>query len=205
MGANKAFTFNNVRFLFPAIVQPKAKYGGVGQEYGVVALIRKDDAAQISRFKAVYDELVAAEFKTAPGNLRPFTGQSDKAVLKDGDDKYATSPADKRANYEAYRGCMFINLAIDAEQGKIGAVDADQQEIISADQIPSGTFGHIVCECSCYRSPSYGPQFTVKPRLVQVIDISQPLGAPRMSKEDALRHLPNGGGSIGGPDINDLI
>lgn len=203
MGASKAFTFNNVRFMFPAIIKSKAKYGGVGQEFGVVALIPKSDVAQISRFKATYDELVAAEFKTAPGNLRPFTGQSDKAVLKDGDAKYSASPIDKRANYDAYRGHMFINLAIDAEQGKIGAVDADQNDIISVDQIPNGTYGHIVCECSAYKSPNYGPQFSVKPRLVQAVDISQPLGAPRMSKEDALGQLP--GGAVAGPDINDII
>jgi len=205
MGANKAFTFNNVRFLFPAILQPKAKYGGVGQEYGVVAIIKKDDKAQINRFKATYDELVAAEFKTPPGNLRPFIGMSDKAVLKDGDDKFSQSPIDKRANYESYRGCMFINLAIDVEKGKIGAVDIDQQPIISTDQLPSGTYGHIVCECSAYRSPSYGPQFTITPRLVQVIDASQPLGAPRMSQEDALSQLP-GTPAVGGtPDVNDVL
>jgi hypothetical protein len=205
MGVTKAFTFNNVRFIFPAIIKPKPKYGGVGQEYGLVALIRKDDSAQINRFKALYDELIAAEFKTAPGNIRPFSGLSDKAVLKDGDDKYASAAPDKRANYEPYRGHMFINLAIDAEQGKIAAVDDQQQDILSADELPSGTYGHVVAECSAYRSPSYGPQFSVKPRLVQAIDTSQPLGAPRMSSEDAKSYLPGNNGTAGGPDINEII
>lgn len=204
MGANANFTFTNVRLLYPKVLKSVPKYSGIGEEFAVVALIPKSDTAQIQRFKDVYDRLVATEFKAQPGNLRPFIGQSDKSVLKDGDDKHASALPEKRPNYEPYKGHMFINLSIDASEGRIEAVDLDQNPIISAEQFPSGSYGHIVAECSAYRSPKYGPQFSIRPRLVQVTDTSEPIGAPRMSTEDALSQLPGAGGG-GGEDVGSLF
>jgi len=211
MGANKPFTFNNVRLVFPKLIRPGRNYSQTGDEYAVVALIPKTDTAQIERFRAVYNELATAEFGSIPGNLRPFTGQSDKSVLKDGDDKYRFANPDKKAYYTAYQGNMFINLALDVTKGKIEVVDMDQNPVISEDQVPGGSFGHIVAECSSYKSPKFGPQFSVKPRLVQVTDISQPLGDPGMDVDTALGLLPGTAPPAAAPaapaatDVNDLL
>ncbi len=100
------------------------------------------------------------------------------------------------AKREVFRGNYYMNLAIDVNRGRVDAVDANQQPIISADQLPSGSYGHVVAECSCYKSPKFGPNFTVQPRLVQVLDISQPIGAVRMDVETACSLLPGAGAAV---------
>ena len=188
---NKTFVFQNVRLIYPAIVRPKAKFNGDGDEYSFVMLIRKDDKSQLKRFHDLYTEMVAEEFGKKPAGLRPDIGQPmEKAVLKDGDIKYNSVDIDKRPQYEAYRDHYYANMAIDATAGKIEAIDLDRNPILSQDQIPSGAYGHVVAECSCYKSPKWGPQYSVRPILVQVTDISDPIGAPRMSAEDAAKLLP---------------
>ena len=188
---NKTFVFQNVRLIYPAIVRPKAKFGGDGDEYSFVMLVKKSDKPQLKRFHDLYLEMVKEEFGSKPAGLRPDIGQPmEKAVLKDGDVKYNSVDVDKRPQYEAYRDCYYANMAIDATAGKIEAIDLDRNPILSQDQIPSGAYAHVVAECSCYKSPKWGPQFSVRPILVQVTDISDPLGAPRMSAEDAAKLLP---------------
>ena len=188
---NKHFVFQDVRMLYPAIVRPKAKYGGDGEEYSLVMLVPKSNKKLLKKFLAHYNSMVNEEFGKKPAGLRPAIGKPmEKAVLKDGDDKYNSVEIDKRPNYEAYQGNYFCNLSIDATVGKIEAIDADRQPIMAQEQIPSGAYGHVVCECSTYKSPKWGPQFTVKPILVQVTDISEPLGVPRLSAEDAAKLLP---------------
>jgi len=189
--ATKHFVFQNIRILFPAILRPKNNYAGTGEEYGFVMLIPKDDKAQLLRFKKTYEELIKEEFGDKPVRIRPVYGKSiEKAVLKDGDDKYVTTDLDKRPNYEAYKGNLFCNLAVDATVGKIEAVDFDRQPIMSTDQMPSGSYGNAIVECSCYNSPKFGPQFSVRPVLVQVTDISNPIGKPTLSVDEALSMLP---------------
>lgn len=190
MGTSKAFTFNNVRIVFPKLLKAGPKYGGVGEEYSTVALIPKADAAQIQRFQAVYNELANGEFGTIPGNLRAFMGNDQRAVLKDGDDKYNAAAPEKKGNYEAYRGHMVIQLSKDIADGRIQVIDLDRNDIISVDQAPAGSFAHIVVECSCYKSVKFGPQFSVRPQLVQIVDSSQPIVAVGMDKDTAMSMLP---------------
>ncbi len=200
---NKHFTFQNIRILYPAILRPKTKYSGDGEEYGFVMLVPKKDRPQLKRFLEHYNSMVKEEFGKQPAGLRPAIGKPmEKAVLKDGDDKYNSVDIDKRPNYEAYQGHYFCNLSIDATTGKIDAIDIDNQPILSQEQIPSGAYGHVVCECSCYRSPKWGAQFSVRPVLIQVTDISEPLGAPRLSAEDAAKLLP---GYQETSDLDDLF
>ena len=197
------FTFTAVRFLYPAILQPKPKYNGSGEEYSTVMLVPKKDKAQLKRFVEKYNNLVTQEFKgKKPTNLRPAVGLPiTKAVLKDGDAKYEEVEVDKKPNYVPYRNHYYANLSIDAMRGKVEAVDADKNPIVSMEQLPSGARGHIVCEMSCYRSPKFGPQFSLKPVLVQVTDISDPIGPPRLSTDDALELLP----SEDQADLNELL
>ena len=200
--ANKHFTFQNVRFLYPAILRPKTTYAGDGEEYSVVMLISKNDKPQLKRFINHYNELVATEFKTKPANLRlPIGSSMQKAVLKDGDEKYNSVDIDKKPNYEAYQGHYFANLSLNVTQGKVEAVDIDRQPIISTEQFPSGAKGHIVVECSAYKSSKFGPQFSVRPVLIQVTDISEPIGTPRLSADEAMKLLP---GDVQN-DLDDLL
>ena len=201
---NKHFVFQDIRILYPAIVRPKSKYGGDGEEYGFVMLVPKSNKANLKKFVELYNEMIKEEFGKKPAGLRPPIGKPmEKAVLKDGDEKYNSVDIDKRPNYEAYQGHYFCNLSIDATVGKIEAVDADRQPVMAQEQIPSGAYGHVVCECSTYKSPKWGPQFTVRPILVQVTDISQPLGVPRLSADDAAKLLP--GYEEGNDDLDGLI
>ena len=190
--SNSHMTFTGVRFLYPAILQPKPKYNGQGEEYSVVMLVPKNDQAQIKRFVDKYNQLVTQEFKgKKPTNLRPAIGlPMAKAVLKDGDAKYDEVDLDKKPNYEPYRGHYYANLSIDVMRGSVEAVDLDKNPLISMEQFPSGARGHIVCEMSCYRSQKFGPQFSLKPVLIQVTDISDPIGPPRLSTEAAMDLLP---------------
>ncbi len=192
--ANSHFTFTAVRFLYPAILRPKPKYSGDGEEYSVVMLVPKDDQAQLKRFVDKYNKLVMDEFKgQKPTNLRPAVGLPiTKAVLKDGDAKYNEVDLDKKPNYVPYKGHYYANLAIDTIRGSVEAIDADKNPIISMEQFPSGARGHIVTEMSCYRSPKFGPQFSLKPVLIQVTDISEPIGPPRLSPDEAMGLLPGG-------------
>jgi hypothetical protein len=188
---NKTFVFQNVRLLYPAIIRPKEKFGGNGEEYSFVMLVPKKDKVQLKRFHDLYTSMVKEEFGSKPAGIRPAIGlPMEKAVLKDGDNKYNSVDVDKRPNYEAYQDCYYANMSIDATVGKIEAIDLDRQPILQQDQIPSGAYAHVVAECSCYKSQKWGPQFSVRPILVQVTDISDPLGVPRMSAEDAAKLLP---------------
>ena len=190
--ASKAFTFTNVRFLFPSVLRPKPTFAGDGEQYSVVILIPKTDTAQINRFVKFYNDLIKSEFGAKPAGLRPPVGDPlEKAVLKDGDKKYASVDIDKRPNYEPYQGHYYANLSIDALRGKIEAVDIDRQPILSEDQFPNGSYGHIVTECSAYKSPKFGPQFTVRPVLIQVTDTSQPFGPSGMDANTAMNYLPD--------------
>lgn len=205
---NKTFVFQNIRILYPAIIQPKAKFNGVGEEYSLVMLIPKTDKAQLKKFNIVYNAMVKEEFGTKPAGLRPAIGHpNEKAVLKDGSIKYQMVDIDKRPNYEAYKEHLYANLAVDTTRGKIDAVDIDKQPVLAVEQMPSGSYGHVVCELSAYKSQKWGPQFTVKPILVQVIDTSEPLGVPRLSAEDAAELLPDNGSTAGGDamSVDDLI
>ena len=191
MSAKDTFTFQNVRILYPALLRPKRTYAGDGEEYALVALIPKTDSLTVERFTEMYNKLAQVEFKTVPPNLRPIFGpKGSKALLKDGDEQYNTAEVAKRGNYEAYRGHLFVNLSIRVEDGKVSVVDANQNDIISADQAPSGSYGHVVVSASAYKSPKFGPQFSLRPLLVQIIDASQPLGTPSISIEDAKALLP---------------
>jgi hypothetical protein len=193
MGANENFVFQNVRILYPNVVKPGKNYAGDGDEYSLVILIPKTDTQQAGRLQATYQRLATIEFKTIPGNLRPFLGTSaQKAVLKDGDEYYNYAEAEKKAMREPYVGHYYLTVKIPVDRGRIDAVDANQNPIISADQIPSGSYGHVVCECSAYKSPKFGPNFSITPRLVQVTDISKPLGPARMDVETACSLLPGG-------------
>ena len=201
--SNSHFTFTAVRFLYPAILQPKIKYSGVGEEYSVVMLVPKIDRVQLKRFVEKYNELVTKEFKgKKPTNLRPAVGLPiTKAVLKDGDAKYEEATVDKKPNYAPYKGNYYANLSIDSTRGTVEAVDADKNRLLSVDQFPSGARGHIVCEMSCYRSPKFGAQFSLKPVLIQVTDLSDPIGPQRLSPEDAMDLLPGEDKA----DLNELL
>jgi hypothetical protein len=190
--ANKHFTFMNIRILFPAILRSKPNFSGTGEEYSFVMLVPKKDKPQLKRFTDAYLTLINAEFKNKPAGMRPAIGQPhEKAVLKDGDTKFKNADVDRRPTYEPYKCHYYCTLSISADMGKIEAFDADRQPILSQDQLPSGAYGHAVVELSAYRSPKYGPQFTVRPAIVQVLDISNPVGPARLSAEDALNLLPD--------------
>ena len=204
---NKHFTFTNVRFLYPNIITPKATFDGTGEEYSVVLLVNKNQKELLKKFVDTYKEMVIGEFKKPIPGLRPPIGLPlEKAVLKDGDAKYEATEIDKKPNYEPYKGHYYTNLAVNVTRGKVEAVDADRQPILSVDQFPSGARGHLVAQLSCYRSPKFGPQFSVKPVLIQVVDISEPIGPTGLSVDEALGLLPDspGVGSVGSDTSNDF-
>jgi hypothetical protein len=190
--ANKNFTFTGIRILYPAILRSKPNFSGNGEEYSYVMLVPKSDRIQLKRFKDAYLTLIHAEFKNKPAGIRPAIGlPHEKAVLKDGDAKYKATDIDRRPNYKPYKGHYYCTLAMSVDMGKIEAFDAEKQPILSQEQLPSGSYGNVVVELSAYRSPKYGPQFTIRPVIVQVIDISDPVGPARLSAEDALKLLPD--------------
>lgn len=158
------------RCSFMNVFQPKANDMKAGNplEFSVTALFPK--TADLSGLKQAWEKVCREEKQLGnrvPDDLRPLYSQhkDDKGMISDGDKKYAKAAEDKKASYEAYKGCFTANFS-SAEDRPPRVVDQHKQEIINAADFKSGDYARAVIELSSYKN-KFGPQVSVRLLVIQ--------------------------------------
>lgn len=141
---NTNIVLTNVRIIFPQVFEPKKVNNDDPNEkakYSVVALIRKDDLANVQKIDTVIQQLIASRQDLFKGIPDPKNTKQDGDLPRSGGTMWG----------EECRGCWVMNLK---SSRKPGLVDENLQPIMDRDAIYSGVYANLAISGFAYKRPT---------------------------------------------------
>ena len=200
--ANRTIVTPEGRLSFPHIYEPSEDLAG-NLVYSLTLLIPKNADPGIAVLKQAWDACLEEEFgSTDVPDMRPFLSKKpkeDKGWIKDGDEKYAATPADKKPEREYLRG-MWIVPVKTPEEKKPLVVDENKNEIMDKSLLQGGDYIRCVLELSAYTNKKLrSPQLSVRLVVVQKTKTGKRFGGG-VSADAALEMLE----AVEAPDLDSL-
>jgi hypothetical protein len=158
---------------FVHLAEAVPNYNGDGEEKCLDILFPKGKV-DLKQLKTTYTEMCKYVFDISYCKNRPWSfkgkGKVDKAIIKDGDERYEESDPDSREIYEPYIGHYYMTVRRDCTKKDIfiPVVDRDQNPL-DEDDFKSGDFFRVVFEMSAYWQKKHGPQVSLKLVRVQKV------------------------------------